>query len=70
MLVLVRRGGQYITATVGEVEIRIHVIEVIGGKARIGIEAPKSVRIIRDDAIVRAPKPFEGEVDDPATTGR
>lgn len=31
-------------------DIRVMVVEVRGGKVRLGIEAPKDVEIVRDDA--------------------
>jgi carbon storage regulator len=46
MLVLSRKIGERILIEPG---IEIAVIDVRGGKVRIGIEAPASVRIRRDD---------------------
>lgn len=47
MLVLARKEGQKIF--VGA-DIVIVVVEVDGGTAKIGIEAPRDVQIVRDDA--------------------
>lgn len=47
MLVLSRKAGGKIF--VGE-NITITVVEVVRGKVRIGIEAPSTIRIMRDDA--------------------
>lgn len=53
MLVLNRKVGQ--AFTIGD-NIRIIVVEVRGGVARIGIEADKSIPIVRDDAINPRPR--------------
>jgi carbon storage regulator len=47
MLVLARKAGGKIF--VGD-NITITVVEVVRGRVRIGIEAPSTVRIMRDDA--------------------
>ena len=44
MLVLSRKPGERIVIEPG---IEIHVVEIRGGKVRIGIEAPPDVRIRR-----------------------
>lgn len=46
MLIITRRAGEKIM--VGE-DVVIHVMEVVGNSARIGIEAPKSVRVYREE---------------------
>ncbi len=48
MLVLTRKIGSNIL--IGD-NIRISVISVDGDKARIGIEAPKDIRILREETI-------------------
>ena len=48
MLVLTRKIGSNIL--IGD-DIKISVISVDGDKARIGIEAPKDVRILREESI-------------------
>jgi carbon storage regulator len=45
MLVLTRRSNEQIT--IGQHEITVKVLEVRGGRVRIGIDAPKHVRIER-----------------------
>lgn len=50
MLVLTRRPGE--SFTIGEV-VTVHFISFKGGQARIGIDAPKEVSVVRDDAIKR-----------------
>jgi carbon storage regulator len=54
MLVLTRRLGQDLIITHPDgTEIRICLLSMSGGQARIGVHAPKEVQILRDDAIVR-----------------
>jgi carbon storage regulator len=53
MLLLDRRPQE--TITIGE-DIVITVVRVDGNNVRIGIDAPKSVPILRHNAKVRVPK--------------
>ncbi len=46
MLVLCRKNKEAVQ--VGEA--RVVVLEIKNGSVRLGIEAPKSVRVLRDDA--------------------
>lgn len=46
MLVITRRVGQ--TFTIGD-EISVVILNVKGNQVRLGIDAPKSVKILRDD---------------------
>lgn len=55
MLVLSRKQGQEIN--IGP-DITITVVSVNGGQVRIGIDAPKSVPVIRPDAINKQPKDY------------
>jgi carbon storage regulator len=48
MLVLSRKSMQ--SVTIGS-DIRITVIRVEGNQVRIGIEAPRDVRILRDELV-------------------
>jgi carbon storage regulator len=48
MLVLTRRTGE--SLMIGD-EIEISIIEVQGDKARIGITAPKEIRILRKELL-------------------
>ena len=50
MLVLSRKKNERIT--IGE-DIHIKIIDVRGGKVRIGLEAPKGVSIWRDEVLSR-----------------
>lgn len=47
MLVLSRKAKQ--SVQLGE-EVRVVVLSVRGSTVRLGIEAPSSVRVVRDDA--------------------
>lgn len=57
MLVLARKPGESIDLLVGGCVIRIVMAELRGSSGLIGIEAPRSVRIVRSELqIVDAPK--------------
>ena len=47
MLVLSRKPG---TQVLVDGNVRITILEIRGGQVKIGIEAPESVRVRRDDA--------------------
>jgi carbon storage regulator len=51
MLVLSRKIGERIVIEPG---IEIEIVEVRGGKVRIGIEAPKDIRIFRSEIAERS----------------
>ena len=46
MLQLTRKPGQ--TIVIGD-DIRVHVIQIAGGAVRLGIDAPRSVSIYREE---------------------
>lgn len=52
MLVLTRKRGEKIIVEGG---IEFEVLEVLRGKIRIGITAPRGIRILREELIVDAP---------------
>lgn len=52
MLVLARNPGQSIDLFVKGVEIRVTFAEMRGFRAVIGIDAPKSVKVIRSELAV------------------
>ncbi|WP_417459089.1 carbon storage regulator [Kordiimonas sp.] len=47
MLVLTRKEGQSITAG----DVTVHVRRISGNSVSIGVDAPPTVRILRDDAV-------------------
>lgn len=47
MLVLTRRESQQIQ--IGD-SVRIHIVEIKGTRVRIGIEAPRDIRVARAEA--------------------
>lgn len=51
MLVLSRKRSQGILFDVpGGSQMRIVVVEIRGDKVRIGIDAPRAIQVVRDDA--------------------
>jgi carbon storage regulator len=53
VLVLSRKPGSQVVVNGN---IRITVLEIRGGVVKIGIEAPASVRVVRDDVGRAAPR--------------
>lgn len=62
MLVLSRKVGQ--SVRIGE-DIVVTVIKAKDGSLRLGIEAPKHVKVLRDDAV--ATEPADDPLVDPIT---
>ncbi len=54
MLVLARRVGEEIV--IGD-DIRVIVLEVRGNQVRLGVVAPQSVRVLREEILNRPVKP-------------
>ena len=46
MLIITRRAGQKVM--LGD-EITVHVMEIVGNSVRIGVEAPKSLPVYREE---------------------
>ncbi len=65
MLVLSRKIGESIQIAGG---IRVTVTEVRGGRVRLSIEAPNSMRVLRKE-IADAPSPTESTPGHPETAG-
>lgn len=55
MLILTRKKGQGLT--IGEILVKIVEMDARRGIVKVGIEAPRHVPIVRDDAVNAAPKP-------------
>ncbi len=53
MLILTRRVGE--TLQIGD-DIKVVVVGVKGNQVRLGIDAPKSVNVMRPDAKLQQPK--------------
>ena len=49
MLVLQRKVGQGVTITINGVRVRVVVASSHKGKIKLGIEAPQSVKVHRDE---------------------
>jgi carbon storage regulator len=57
MLVIARGVGESVIIGEGPDQIVITVVRSNRDQLRLGIEAPAHIKILRDDAIVRGPKP-------------
>jgi len=55
MLVLSRREGESIVLWPADVEIKVTVLELHGNFVRLGIDAPDSVKILRDELVGKEP---------------
>ena len=62
MLILTRKPGESIT--IGD-DIKIQVIEIKGKQARLGIDAPKSYVIHREEIYVRIQEENKHSLDNP-----
>jgi carbon storage regulator len=51
MLVLSRHPGETIQITGNGIDIKLMLVEIRGDKARIGIEAPRDITIMRSEII-------------------
>lgn len=51
MLVLTRKPGQALVADINGVEVKITVLTCNQYKAKIGIQAPTTVRVLREELI-------------------
>lgn len=65
MLVLSRREGEAIQ--IGD-DVWVTIVRIRGSAVRIGIEAPRSMKVLRDDLEGYA-EPGEGDSSNPARTG-
>lgn len=64
MLVLTRRVDEEVVATVPGLDspVRIKIVEIRGGKVKLGITADRQVSIDRDEVYRRRKLPPEGTV--------
>lgn len=67
MLVLTRTVGEKVL--IGK-DITITVVRVLGHRVRIGIEAPKGVKILREELAMNWPEVREPRVDAPCDEQR
>lgn len=67
MLVLSRKTGESLVLETGRDTITIAVVEIRGNKVRIGVDAPASTIVIRDELSrrLRLMHPEEEAADDP-----
>lgn len=55
MLVLSRKTDEGITLRVGDIEIKLLVLEAKPWKCRLGITAPMDVVVVRDEILEKGP---------------
>ena len=58
MLVLTRKAGERIVI---DNQIVIEVIEVVGNRVRLGIQAPSGVRVLREELLAREKSTAEAD---------
>lgn len=51
MLILARKTGERIRIRVADADVWVQVTEVTGGRVRLGIEAPASAHIVREELL-------------------
>lgn len=56
MLVLMRRAGEALTINTGQGEVIVRILKVNGGQVQVGIDAPRSMAVLRDNAAAKSPK--------------
>lgn len=59
MLVLTRRHGEAVIVEAGGVAIRVVVVGISGNQIRLGFDAPRSVHVVREEIVDKAPKKKE-----------
>jgi carbon storage regulator len=59
MLILTRRTGQ--SLNIGE-NVKVTVLAVVGNQVRIGIKAPKSIPVHREEIYERIKRELQGDV--------
>jgi len=60
MLILTRKSGE--TITIGE-NIEVKVLSIKGGQVRIGIDAPQSVSITREEVLLKRQEDTEDKTE-------
>lgn len=53
MLILTRKQGEAIF--IGD-NIKVYVLGIEKGQVKIGVDAPRNVQVVRDNAILKTPK--------------
>lgn len=51
MLLISRKPGEVVTLQIGDIAVRVLVLDIREGRVNLGIEAPSSVRILREELI-------------------
>ena len=56
MLVVTRKERESISLNLNGTVVKVYVTRILGNQVRLGIEAPRAVDVIRDDAHDLTPK--------------
>ena len=67
MLILSRRAGE--SVTIGN-DIKVRVVSVSGNQVRLGIEAPREVRVLREEILLAIEEENRAAANAAGSTGR
>jgi carbon storage regulator len=67
MLILSRRAGE--SVTIGN-DIKVKVVSVSGNQVRLGIEAPREVRVLREEILLAIEEENRAAANAASSTGR
>jgi carbon storage regulator len=67
MLILSRRAGE--SVTIGN-NIKVRVVSVSGNQVRLGIEAPREVRVLREEVLLAIEEENRAAANAAGSTGR
>jgi carbon storage regulator len=67
MLILSRRAGE--SVTIGD-DIKVSVVTVSGNQVRLGIEAPRAVRVLREEIFLAVEQENRAAAQAAGATGR
>lgn len=57
MLILTRRVGEAVLVGEGDNAVTLTVLGVKGNQVRVGVVAPKAIKVLREELLDRAPRP-------------
>lgn len=56
MLILTRRVGEAVLVGEGDNAVTLTVLGVKGNQVRVGVAAPKAIKVLREELLDRAPR--------------